>query len=704
MKNGEKIKNMGEIKNPTAVKQGTNQNNIKRDGVQNNKKNGNINQVLKQNNATNKKINQHTNNVAVQNRKDINVQKNVQKQVVNRSGNTMQKQVTSKNNNNSINKNINSNMQEIKTNNNENNYSKNTTVNKNINKKNNQNQGKNKTSNINKIQTPIKPETRDTSGDTKIFQIIKKEDIEREKRLQAIKKENEEKNKNQEIKNYNNYQKNNNNTNLNNYQKNPKQNRKNKKTPLIILLIILIISLLALIFSTIFALMNQSSNKIVSGVYINNIAVSNLNKDEAIEKLNNELNNEETNITTVTYGTYKRVIHLSEIGGKFNVEKSVNEAYNIGRRDNIFTDNYEILKTMVLNNNINIEFSYDPEMLEKKINEIAIELPGVATDASYIIDGNKIVIKNSQEGIQIKTSDFKQKTIDAFTNRQISFEIPVEQVGRKEIDIEKIYNEIYKEPKDAYYTKNPPQVFKEENGLDFALSLDEVKKMLSEEKEEYVIELKELKPKVTLANLDSEAFPDRLSTFTTYYGTADAARNTNIAIAARSINSVVVMPGETFSYNDLIGECSTRTGYKESTIYLNGELSKGIGGGICQVSTTLYNAVLRANLEIVERRNHSLRVTYVPAGHDAMVSIGSQDFKFKNNRNYPVKVVAFVGTGSITCQIFGLKQDTEYEVKLVTTTLENSETKEKVQTYKVLYLNGKEIARTLLSTDTYKKH
>ena len=87
-----------------------------------------------------------------------------------------------------------------------------------------------------------------------------------------------------------------------------------------------------------------------------------------------------------------------------------------------------------------------------------------------------------------------------------------------------------------------------------------------------------------------------------------------------------------------------------------------------------------------------------------MVSIGSSDFKFKNNRNYPVKVVAYTGTGSITCQIYGLKQPTEYEVRLESRTLENTEEKLKVETYKVLYLNGNVVSRTWLSTDTYKKH
>ena len=282
--------------------------------------------------------------------------------------------------------------------------------------------------------------------------------------------------------------------------------------------------------------------------------------------------------------------------------------------------------------------------------------------------------------------------------------MPIEKATKQEINIEKIYNEVYKEPVNAYYKTTPRKIYKEQEGLDFAISIEEAKKILSEDKVEYEIPLKKTRPQITLTDLDEGAYPDLLSTFTTYYGTGDVNRNTNIALAAKSINNVVLMPGEVFSYNTLIGDCSTKNGYRAATIYLNGELSTGVGGGICQVSTTLYNAVLRSNLEIVQRRNHSLGVTYVPAGQDAMVSIGTSDFQFKNNREYPVKVVAYTGKGSVTCQIYGLKNDTEYEVKLQSRTIEKNEQKYKVETYKVLYLNGKEVSRTWLSTDTYKYH
>ena len=604
---------------------------------------------------------------------------------------------------------------------------------------------------------------RDTTGDTKVFQVIRKEDIEREKRKQAIKAENATERSNDiatKFKDANMIKDNKTETNssktkntsencktaispkvdgsskvnsqISNKEKQylvvkddnkaikpvkPKEQKDNIKTDtnqasvknkskknLVLILFILVIMLILIILSTIFGVININSNKIVNGVKVHNVEVSNLTKEEAVIKLNNVINNSGTNYITVKHGEYVTEIHLEDIQGRFNTETAVDAAFDVGRGNNIVIDNFRTIESMLRGTNIDAEFTYNQELLEKTINRISLEIPDLATASSYVITDNKVVIKNSKDGVAIKKDEFIQNLVKAFASGDKSFELPVEKVEKEEIDIESIHNEVYKAPVNASYTTNPYQVFKEENGLDFAMSMDEVKKMLSEDKTEFEIELVVLKPQVTVADLDAGAFPDTLGTFTTTYGTADTGRNTNIAVAARSINNAIVMPGEEFSFNDLIGECSTRTGYKESTIYLNGQLSTGIGGGICQVSTTLYNAVLRANLEIVQRRNHSMGVTYVPAGHDAMVNIGTSDFKFKNNREYPVKVVAFVGTGSVTCQIQGLKQDTEYEVKLESRTIEKNDIRYKVETYKVLYLNGNVVSRTWLSTDTYKYH
>ncbi len=543
------------------------------------------------------------------------------------------------------------------------------------------------------------------------------------KKIEAIKKENnieensskikvvEDKNKGNntsnktdKVPNYNNYQEKNKPQNYNNYQeKNMSSNTSTKKVLTVLLLLILVI-LVVIIFSTIFSLMNANNKNIIQGVYINNIDVSNLSENEAMEILEQKLNDNEKNYIIVKYNNYTRNIKLQDINGKFNIKDAVNNAYNIGKDKDIIQNNYKILLTMIFKNKIEANFTYDEELLQKMINEISLEIPGMAINSSYIIDGDNLIIKNGTEGLKIQESTFTKDLIKAFSSDTKEFEIKTEQCNRKEIDIEKIYKEVYKKPINAYYTTNPHEIHKEETGVDFAITLQETKNILSENKEEYIIPLKKIQPQIKVSDLDADAFPDLLSTFTTKYGTGDVNRNINIALAAKSINSVVLMPGETFSYNDLIGECSTKTGYKAATIYMNGELSTGIGGGICQVSTTLYNTVLRANLEIVERRNHSLGVTYVPSGQDAMVSIGTQDFKFKNNREYPIKVVAYVGTGSVTCQIYGLKQDTEYEVKLYSRTISKTDKKYKVETYKILCLNGAEVSRTWLSTDTYKYH
>ena len=186
-----------------------------------------------------------------------------------------------------------------------------------------------------------------------------------------------------------------------------------------------------------------------------------------------------------------------------------------------------------------------------------------------------------------------------------------------------------------------------------------------------------------------------------------------------------MLPGETFSYNGILGNTNKAKGYKVGTAYVGGKVVESYGGGICQVSSTLYNAILYANLEVVERYNHSYVVNYVPAGRDATVAYGGKDFKFKNTRNYPIKIVASAKNGVVSITIKGIKEEKEYEVVLTSTVLsttpnqtvyENNSslaegtekviqkgyTGKKSIAYKILKYNGKTISKTVLSKDTYK--
>jgi len=153
-----------------------------------------------------------------------------------------------------------------------------------------------------------------------------------------------------------------------------------------------------------------------------------------------------------------------------------------------------------------------------------------------------------------------------------------------------------------------------------------------------------------------------LSSFSTWFNTGEINRSANLRLAARTLNGTMVKPGEIISFNEVIGPRSIETGFNEAMTIVGGKFVPGIGGGICQVSTTLYNAVLLAGLTIVERNQHNMAVSYVPLGRDATVSYGSQDFRFQNNTDSPIYIRAVTSGGIITINIYG---DLTHKQKIV---------------------------------------
>ena len=135
--------------------------------------------------------------------------------------------------------------------------------------------------------------------------------------------------------------------------------------------------------------------------------------------------------------------------------------------------------------------------------------------------------------------------------------------------------------------------------------------------------------------------------YKTSFNPGEKNRTINLKLAAAAINGQIIQPGKTFSFNKTVGPRTRERGYLEATIFVGGKKEQGLGGGICQVSSTLYNAVLNSKLKVVERHTHSLPVTYVPTGKDATVSYGYLDFRFQNNRNYPVKIQAVVNKNTL---------------------------------------------------------
>ena len=506
---------------------------------------------------------------------------------------------------------------------------------------------------------------------------------------------------------------------------------KKKHTKAIVITICIIVFLLIIgVLSTIFALLNINSDKIISGISILGIDVSSLTQDEANSKIAENLNSRlETNLVFNHNGTLYNVLP-SQLECSYDISKAVGEAYSYGRNGNIFKNNFDILNTLINKVDINIDFSYNNDLYESVVSQMNANFEDGIKESSYTIDGNNLIIISGKAGNVIKSDEFKDLIVDKLTAIDYntdSIEVPVEEAEPAPIDIDKIHSEIYKEAKDAYYTTDPYAVYPSSNGLDFNISVDEAKQMVATPQDTYTIPLKTLYPSVTTNEIGREAFPDLLATYSTSYASSNANRSTNIALAASKINGTVLMPGEEFSFNGTVGKRTSANGFKTATVYSNGQVTTDYGGGICQVSSTLYNSVLRANLEITNRTNHTFTVGYVPIGLDATVSWGSPDFKFKNSRNYPVKIVATTANKKLTISVYGLKEDVEYEVELVSYktgtvpystvyTTDSSLGKGKTKVvqsgsngatsvaYKILKLNGKEVSRTLLSKDTYSPH
>lgn len=231
-------------------------------------------------------------------------------------------------------------------------------------------------------------------------------------------------------------------------------------------------------------------------------------------------------------------------------------------------------------------------------------------------------------------------------------------------------------------------------------------------------------PEVRTEDLNIKFYQDVLGTYTSKYNGNLINRTKNVSLAAEYVNGTVIMPGQTFSYNKVVGKRTAERGFKQATVYTGEGTEEGLGGGICQVSSTIYCAQLRANLKTVSRTNHSYTVAYVPLGQDATVSYGVLDYVFENDTNYPIKIETVMGGGKLTVNILGTKVDKSLTYDIVSVTnstiakkeiqkedpsIPAGETKVKqsgqsgavVSTYKVYYKDGVEIKREYIGKSTY---
>lgn len=509
------------------------------------------------------------------------------------------------------------------------------------------------------------------------------------------------------------------------------EHQKKLKSFLLLLIPLFIFAILVGILSTVFALINRDNETIFSGISVQGIDVSNLTIDEAKKKVSSIIGNHISEEISLQHNDFQTVILPEQFGVSFDVDSAVEQAYYIGKSDNLIKNNYTILSLLLKNYNISPSINYDEDLLNSLIDSINAQLPDRVVNSGYSIDGTNLIITSGKDGILISSSDLKDEILsflNDISSKNETINIPVNNVGAEPINLDAIYKDIFKLPVDASYTTNPYVVYPSSNGLDFAISMEEAKAIISNQQDEYTIPLKITYPNVTTNQIGNEAFPDLLSQFSTSFTSSGYNRSNNIILSSAKLNGLVLMPGEEFSYNQAVGQRTRAAGFREAGAYSNGKVVQEVGGGICQVSSTLYNAVLYANLEIVERTNHYFNPGYVKAGLDATVSWGGPDFRFRNNRNYPIRIVTDTSGKKLKVYIYGLKTDDDCTVVLdpryissvpYKTTYQNDaslatgETRVisigsngcKTATYKYVYdKNGTLISSECISRDTYSPH
>ena len=514
-----------------------------------------------------------------------------------------------------------------------------------------------------------------------------------------------------------------------------KQMLAKKRRKMILIISIIGIVILALVLSTIFAILNSGSAVISKGVKVKGYDLSKLSPQEARVLLLQGLEKELAPEITLKYNDYENTFTASQIEFEYDVDKAVDDAYDIGKKGNIVENNYQILFASLFGKNINLDYKYNEDSLKAFVTETNSNIPGVVVEPSYYREDDELFVTKGKDGLSIDKEKISEKIIENIIKRNaknvedsgFSQEIVLEpkQVKAEKINMAKIYEEIHTEPKDAYYELEPYKLYPDVEGVDLTISVEEAQKQVdSKDQDEYSFKLNITKAEKTIKDLGLEAFPYVISEFTTKYDASNVNRSINLAIAAKKIDGTVLMPGEEFSYNKVVGKRTVEEGYKDAKIYADGGVVDGLAGGICQISSTLYNAVLLANLEITERHNHTYTTSYLPGGRDATVVWGTKDFKFKNTRNYPVKIEASVKNGIAEFKFHGIAEETEYEIKILPVTTSSIPfstvyeedptlapgqmvTKQgghsgcRVTTYKETRLNGTVISKEVISNDTY---
>ncbi|MCH5210141.1 MAG: VanW family protein [Oscillospiraceae bacterium] len=469
------------------------------------------------------------------------------------------------------------------------------------------------------------------------------------------------------------------------------------KRPAFITIFILLVTLVVL-FTYSYSLSTVSTNKAMKNVYIENIDVGGLSYDDILNTISSTHLFENTQITLVS-GEHTFNINGSDIGLAALYEETAQKAVNYCRDGNFIQNACNAFMLLFKHHVIIPAPQVDTALLDMKLHEFGNMVLGERKQ-HYVEfgDDGMLTIYSGHTGYNENPEAAREAILNSiakekFSNIQVSFET----APPDDMTIESLDAMVYMDHAEAKY---------EINGNDVSIIPEVPGRYLNKEEaapllqnvyegcEPVRIPYYVSQPEKTAAKLQEKLFETTLASYSTNYSSSTENRRANVARAAELINGTVIGPGDVFSFNDTVGKRTKENGFYTAKEYLNGQSVDGIGGGVCQVSSTLYSAVLYADMSIVERLNHMLTVGYIPLGQDATVSDSGVDFKFRNSSDYPVKISAYTNGSTITVSIIGGAWEPERSVKIKNTETSSGGNRV-VHSTRYVYSGD-----TLISTDT----
>ncbi len=435
-----------------------------------------------------------------------------------------------------------------------------------------------------------------------------------------------------------------------------------KKNVIITTAIIVALGITAIPVGYVSATGQNWSKLIYPGVHIEDIDVSGKQLWEAYNLLEEKYEKPVLSKKIEVIANNKTyVLDYEQLQAGYNTEEVAKEAFNYGKEANII-ERFKLIKAAE-KKVFKLKFAYNPKPIDELVEKIDQDTKKSSVNAKISITKGNIKITPETDGVKLEKDKLRQAIIEQIND----------ELSEKSIKINAA--------------------------------------------------LEPVKPEITSEKLS--AVNTRVATSSTSFTTSTENRINNIELATKAINGTLLMPGESFSFNGTVGERTKVRGYKEAGVIIGDKIESGLGGGICQVSSTLYNAVLKSSLKTTERRSHSLPLAYIGKGLDATVDWGNIDLKFKNTLDVPVYIEGYIENKNVYFNIYSSKNLTNKTYEMVTEitdtiqptikyiddpkrnegeteVVKKASAGYKVKTYRKTLENGKLVNTELISSDYYK--